>query len=44
MPRLEGKRSNTGLMLVLVLVVLLLVVLGLEYAGTINLISNFGAV
>lgn len=43
MPRLEGRQSNTGLYIVLVIVVLLVVLLVLEYLGVINLISGFGA-
>ncbi len=43
MPRLEGRRSNTGLYLVLLLVVLLVILLVLEYTGAIDLIPNFGS-
>lgn len=43
MPRLEGKRSNTGLYIVLLIVVLLIILLLLEYSGAINLIPGFGA-
>jgi predicted nucleic acid-binding Zn ribbon protein len=42
MPRLEGKRSNSGLYIVLLIVVLLVVLLVLEYLGAINLIQGFG--
>ncbi len=42
MPRLEGKRSNTGLYLVLLAVVLLVIVLVLEYIGALDLIPGFG--
>ena len=43
MPRLEGKRSNTGLYIGLLIVVLLLAVLALELTGVLNLIPNFGS-
>ncbi len=42
MPRLEGKRSNTGLYVVLLIVALLVVLLALELMGLMNLIPNFG--
>lgn len=43
MPRLEQKRSNTGLYVLLVLVLLIVAFLLLEITSTINLIANFGA-
>ncbi len=43
MPRLEGKRSNSGLYIILLIVVLLVILLVLEYTGAVNLIPNFGA-
>jgi hypothetical protein len=42
MPRLEGERSNAGLYIGLLLVLLLVVLVLLEYAGVINLITGFG--
>ncbi len=42
MPRLEGKRSNSGLYLILLIVVLLIILLVLEYLGYTNLIPGFG--
>ncbi len=44
MPRLEGKRSNSGLYIVLLVVVLLAILLLLEFNGTMDLIPNFGSV
>jgi hypothetical protein len=43
MPRLEGKRSNTGLYIVLIIVILLVVLLVLNYLGYIHLIPGFGS-
>ena len=43
MPRLEGKRSNSGLYIMLLVVVLLAILLLLEFNGTMDLIPNFGA-
>ncbi len=43
MPRLAGKRSNSGLYIVLMIVVLLVVLVLLEFVGVMNLIPNFGA-
>ena len=43
MPRLEGKRSNTGVYIVLLIVVLLVVLVALEYGGIMDLIPNFGS-
>ncbi len=42
MPRLEGRRSNSGLYIVLMIVLLLAILLVLEFTGVINLIPNFG--
>lgn len=42
MPRLEGKRSNTGLYIVLLIVILLVILLALDYANIVNLIPGFG--
>ncbi|CAA9227604.1 MAG TPA: hypothetical protein VLA19_03855 [Herpetosiphonaceae bacterium] len=42
MPRLEGKRSNTGLYVVLLIVALLVILLALELMGLMDLIPNFG--
>ena len=43
MPRLEGKRTNPGLYLIVVVALLLLALVTLEYTGVLNLIPNFGA-
>jgi len=43
MPRLEGRRSNSGLYIVLMIVLLLAILLVLEFTGVINLIPNFGS-
>ncbi len=43
MPRLEGKRSNIGLYIGLLIIVLLLALLALEFTGVLNLIPNFGS-
>jgi hypothetical protein len=40
MPRLEGRRSNTGLYLILLVVLALIALLALEYVGTIDLIAG----
>jgi hypothetical protein len=42
MPRLEGKRSNSGLYIVLLIIVLLIVLLAVDYLNLVNLIPNFG--
>ncbi len=43
MARLEGKHSNAGIYLILVLIVLVLAaILALEYFGYVNWIPNFG--
>ena len=42
MPRLEGRRSNSGLYIVLMIVLLLAILLVLEFTGVINLIPTFG--
>ncbi len=42
MPRLEGKRSNTGLYVVLLIVALLVILLAIELMGLMDLIPNFG--
>ncbi len=43
MPRLEGRRSNSGLYIVLMIVLLLAILLVLEFTGVIDLIPNFGS-
>jgi hypothetical protein len=43
MPRLEGKRSNNGLYVVLLLVLVVIAIILLDYFGVIHLIPNFGA-
>ncbi len=43
MPRLEGKRSNTGLYVAGFVLAVLLVLLILELTGAMNLIAGFGA-
>ena len=43
MPRLEGKRSNTGLYIVLIIIILLVILLVLNYLGFIHLIPGFGS-
>ena len=43
MPRLEGKRSNTGLYIVLIIVILIVILLVLNYLGYIHLIPGFGS-
>ena len=43
MPRLEGQRSNNGLLIILLVVVLLAIVVGLEFTGVLDVIPNFGA-
>jgi hypothetical protein len=43
MPRLEGRRSNGGLYLVLLLVILFAILLVLEFTGAMNLVPNIGA-
>ena len=43
MPRLEGRRSNSGLYIILAVLALLLVFLVLEFTGTVDLIPNFGS-
>lgn len=40
MPRLEGRRSNSAIYILLVIVALLAVLLVLEYAGITNLVAN----
>jgi hypothetical protein len=40
MPRLEGRRSNTGLYLMLLALLALVALLILEYAGTIDLFAG----
>ncbi len=40
MPRLEGRRSNTGLYVVLLLVVLLVILLVLEFTGAVDIIPG----
>jgi len=42
MPRLEGKRSNSGLYIILVIVALLAILLVLEFTGAMDLIPNIG--
>ena len=42
MPRLEGRRSNSGLYIILLIVLLLAILLVLEFTGTIDLIPGFG--
>ncbi len=42
MPRLEGRRSNSGLYIILLIVALLVILLVLEFTGTVDLIPNFG--
>jgi hypothetical protein len=42
MPRLEGRRSNTGWYIMLVVMVLVLLLVLLDYTGVLNLIPNFG--
>jgi len=44
MPRLEGRRSNTGLYIVLLLVVLLVILLVVEFTGAVDLIPGLGPV
>ena len=44
MPRLAGKRSNTGMYAIGLIIALLIVFLALEYFGAINLIAGFGSV
>jgi hypothetical protein len=41
MPRLEGRRSNTGMYFMLLILLALIAVLVLEYAGTIDLFAGF---
>ncbi len=43
MPRLEGKQSNSGLYIVLLVVVLLAILVAFEFTGTMDLVPNFGA-
>jgi hypothetical protein len=40
--RLEGRRANPTLPLIMMLVLIAAVLLALEYAGAINLIAGFG--
>ena len=42
MPRLEGRRSNSCVYIVLMIVLLLATLLLVEFTGVINLIPNFG--
>ncbi len=42
MPRLEGRRSNTGLYIVLLLLVLLVILLVLEFTGAVDIIPGLG--
>ncbi len=42
MPRLEGKRSNAALYIVLLIILVVVALALLEYSGTINLIPGFG--
>ncbi len=42
MPRLEGQSSNSGMVIITVLVLALLAFVLLEYFGIINLIAFFG--
>ena len=43
MPRLEGKRSNTGLYLIGLIVLLVVLILVLEFTGVVDLIPGFGS-
>ena len=43
MPLLQGKRPNTGLYIVGVIVVVVVLLVVLELLGALNLIPNFGA-
>jgi len=42
MPRLEGRRTNSGLYIILLIVALLVILLVLELTGAVDLIPNFG--
>ncbi len=42
MPRLVGKQSNSGLSVGLFLLISMGVLVTLEYAGTIDVVPNFG--
>ena len=42
MPRLEGKRSNSGMYIIGLIVLLLVLLLVLELVGVTDLIANFG--
>lgn len=42
MPRLEGKRSHAGTYVILLIILALVVLVLLEYSGTVDLIPGFG--
>ncbi len=42
MPRLEGKKSNTGLYVLLLLVIVVVALVLVQYLGFVHIIPNFG--